>query len=323
MRPIGRGLVAGMVALLATTMAVGCSGDDPPKVHTIGLLRAAPGSPAEQELFSSLRAAGFPRSQLRVLAEDRSIMHPTEADATKVVRDWRKQGVEIIFALSTTGAKVAAQAAPDIPVLFLSNDPKATGLVKDLRHPEGNLTGLSYRVPADRTLSVASDALGELHRIGCLVAIDDPAAPPARAELLAGGRSLGIAVQCASFHGADDAAAAAGEILASGVDAIVLVNSPTLVRAIPQLAPVLAASTIPVISNSPVDLAVLTLEPDGADVYRQLAGQAARLLNGAAVADVPVQDPGHYLLVINQGVARRLGRVIPPAVLKRADRVVP
>jgi ABC-type uncharacterized transport system substrate-binding protein len=57
-------------------------------------------------------------------------------------------------------------------------------------------------------------------------------------------------------------------------------------------------------------------------VYRQIGRQAVRLLGGTAVAKVPVQDPGHYLIVINEKVATRLGRTIPEDVLERADRVV-
>jgi putative ABC transport system substrate-binding protein len=311
-----------MVVLLAVAGFAGCSSDSSPTMHTVAILRAAKGSATEDQLFVSLAAAGFPRSRLRVLGGDPTIVHAMPADATATVEAWRKQGVELIFALSTSGAKAAAAAAPGVPILFLSNDPKGTGLVKDLRHPEGHLTGSSYRVPSDRTLTVAADALGPLHKIGCLVAVDDPAAAPARDDLLAGAKSLGIAVQCASFHTEADAPAAAQEIVASGVDAIVLVNSPTLVRLLPVLSPALSTATIPVISNSPVDLAVLSLEPDGADVYRQIGRQAARLLAGTPVAKVPVQDPGHYLVVINEKVAQRLGRTIPDDVLKRADRVV-
>jgi putative ABC transport system substrate-binding protein len=141
-------------------------------------------------------------------------------------------------------------------------------------------------------------------------------------DLMAGAKSLGIEVRCATFHGAIDAPAAAQQVVTAGVDAIVLVNSPTLTRVMPQLAPTLSTASVPVISNSPVDLAVLTLEPDGADVYRQMGRQAVRLLEGTPVAKVPVQDPGHYLLVVNEAIATRLGRTIPEDVLRRADRVV-
>ena len=322
MSRIGRRLAAGALVLVLGAAGAGCSKDGPPKVHTIGILRAAPGSATEGQLLVSLRAAGFSGDRLRVLGADPAAVHPLPADAMKVVTGWKKQGVELIFALSTTGAEAASKAAPDIPVIFLSNDPKATGLVKDLRHPEGNLTGSSYRVPADRTLTVAGDALGELHRIGCLVGVDDPAAPPARDALLAGAKALGIQVQCETFHSGDDAPAAAQRVVDAGADAIVLVNSPSLNRALPQLAPVLASGGIPVISNSPTDFAVLSLEPDGADVYRQLGRQAARLLSGTKVVDVPVQDPGRYLIVINEKVAGALGRTIPADVLKRADKVI-
>jgi putative ABC transport system substrate-binding protein len=322
MRPVGRRVVAGMVAVLVVA-AGGCSKDDPPVTRTIAVLRAAPGSSVnEDQLLAGLRAGGYPTARLRVLGADPSEVHATEEDAVAAVRAWKGAGAELIFALSTSGAKAAAEAAPDLPVIFLSTDPKGTGLVENLRRPEGRLTGSSYRVPSDRVLLVAGDALGDLHRIGCLFAADDPAAAPARDDLLAGADSLDIDVTCVSFHAGDDAPAAARDVLAAGVDAVVLVSSPTLVRVLPQLAPVLSVGTVPVISTTPVDLAVLSLEPDGADVYRQLGGQAARVLDGTPMAKIPVQDPGRYLLVINATVAERIGRTIPADVLERADKVI-
>jgi putative ABC transport system substrate-binding protein len=112
------------------------------------------------------------------------------------------------------------------------------------------------------------------------------------------------------------------QVLAANVDVIVPVNAPATAIAMPQLRFVLSQTNVPVIANQPADFAVLTLTPDSHAVYRTMGRQAARILTGTAVRDVPVEDPGRFLLVVDLTVAERIGRTVAPRVLKRADRVV-
>jgi len=251
-------------------------------------------------------------------------VHTDEAETEQTVRDWLRKGVELIVALSTRTAAAAAKAAPTTPVLVLSTDPSATGLVKNERHPEGHVTGASYRVPADRTLALANDAFSglDVKRVGCLQPASDPAAVPARAALARGADALGMELICATFTSPDDVPNAVQQVLGAHVDIIVLVNAPATAIAFPQLRFVLSKTTVPVIGNQPADFAVLTLSPDSRVVYRTMGRQAARLLQGTPVADVPVEDPGRFVLVVNLPAAARIGRTIAPSVLKRADQVV-
>jgi putative tryptophan/tyrosine transport system substrate-binding protein len=318
------GVLAAALALVSVLLVSCSDDDDQPTVHTIAIIRTVAGSGNEQFLIDGIAAAGVDEDHLRILGRDIAETHPEQADAEAAVRRWVERGAELIVALSTRSAMAAVKAAPDTPVLVLSTDPSATGLVDDERHPEGNVTGASYRVPADRTLSLANDAFADvdIRRVGCLQPVGDPAAVPARTALEHGAAALGMELICATFTTPEDVGAAVQEVLAAGVDAIVPVNAPATAIAFPQLRFVLSKTNVPVIANQPADFAVLTLTPDGNAVYRTMGRQAGRILTGTPVRDVPVEDPGRFLLVVDLTVAQRIGRTVAPSVLERADRIV-
>jgi putative ABC transport system substrate-binding protein len=307
---------------LLSALLVGCGGDDEPPVHTVAILRSVAGSAGEDAFGPALAKLGFAPSQLRVLGHDTHEVYATEDAAKAAVRDWVRQGAELILALSTSAALAATDAAPHTPVLFLSSDPVGTGLVKDVRHPDGNRTGVGYRVPADRFLAIAEDAFGDLTRIGCVYAGDDPASAPPLADLRRGATALGMTLHCEQFSGPADARRAVDAALADGSQVLVVPSAAKTAATFPQLAVDFADVKVPVITTTAAEFAVVTLQPDSKEIYRQLARQAARLLRGATPSQVPVEDPGHYLLVVNERVAERIGRAIPADVLARADQVI-
>lgn len=317
-----RWLASFLGSVLLVALLTGCSSDDQPQDHTVAILRSVAGSPGEDTFGPALVKLGFPKEHLHVLGSDPEEIHPTEDDAKAAVRGWVADGAELVLALSTTAAMAATEAAPDVPVLFLSSDPQGTGLVKDVRHPDGNRTGVGYRVPADRFLSLAEDAFGELTNIGCLSASDDPASGPPLADLRRGAAALQMQLHCATFDDPTQVRAAIDQVLATGAQLLVVPSASKTASAFPQLTRALADVPVPVVTTTAADFAVITLQPDSDAVYRQLARQAARLLRGAKPAEVPVEDPGRYRLVVNTKVAQRMGRTIPAELVDRADQVI-
>ena len=320
-----RPLLAPMVLVLFLVVA-SCGGDDGGAAAdvTIAFLRAVETDVNEPQaaFIDELEAAGYVEGEnLTLVASDPSEVHAEESDVVSTVETWVEDGVDLIVALSSSGARAAGPVAGDVPVLFLSTDPTATGLVTDERAPDGNMTGATFRVPADRTLAVAADALGDLDRIGCLYPSTDPAAEPSRLDIEQGAEALGIDVACVAFDD-DESAAAVDEVVAIEPDAVLLANAPSTVRAFPDIGPALEAAAVPVVANTDTPFAVLVLQPDVVSLYRQMAGQAVRLLEGAEVSETPVEDPGSFELVVNLGVAEQLGIDIPEAFVERADRVI-
>jgi putative tryptophan/tyrosine transport system substrate-binding protein len=318
-----------LLALVATLLLLGgCGtgdGDDDPDAVTIAFLRAVAGVPSTEPAFvSELRRAGFREGDnLTILAGDANEAYPNPDDAATVVRQWRDAGVDLIVALSTTGARIAAETAPDVHVLFLSNDPTASGLVDDETAPEGNLTGATFRVPADRTLSLTRRAVDGLERVGLAYPPDDPAATSNRDALQAAADDLGIELVTAEFSEGEGTTEAVAELAAAGVDALIVSTSPIATRALAETLAAAEDHGIPVVANTTLaKSAILSLSPDTEELGRQLGRQAARLLAGADPSTVPVEDPNHFRLTLNARAAEALGISLPEDLLREANEVV-
>lgn len=298
---------------------------EPRAMVTVGVLRAVQSTePQNVEIFlAELAGAGFVRGEnLRVLGGDPAEVHADPTDAESVVRGWAGERLDLVLALSSSGAMAAARADPQAKVLFLSNDPVAAGLVRNERHPEGQLTGATFRVPPDRTLDVARRAVPLANKVGVLFPSSDPAAEPVRDGLVRAGAALGLEVVERGFAVAGDIAQAAEELKGLGAGCVLLANAPAMVRAYPAIEPALAAAQLPALANTTARFALAVLEPDTQELYRQMGRQAVRLLRGTPVAQVPVEDPGRFRLTVNLAVAEQLGISVPDEVLRTADVVV-
>jgi putative ABC transport system substrate-binding protein len=314
-------------------LASACAASDPPTTaapaKTVAFLRAVRSpQPDNQEVFlATLAEAGWVEGRtLRVLGRDPAEVRPDPEEARAVVAAWAGQGLDLVVALSSAGAVAAAAAAPGTPILFLSNDPSVTGLVADERRPEGQMTGVTFRVPADRTLDLTRRALPGLRQAGFLYPADDPAALPTHRAAVDAAARLGMELVVGSFRSDGDVAAEVLRLQQAGAECLVLANAPATVRAFPAIAgavaPGGAAAGLPVVANVQADFALIVLEPDTQELYRQMGRQAVRLLAGTPVAEVPVEDPARFRFVLNAGVAARLGVEIPAEVVRTADTVV-
>jgi putative ABC transport system substrate-binding protein len=327
MKPARAALLATAFAGLVVLAACGDEGAGGDEAHvTVAFLRAVAGAPStEPALLHELRRAGFREGEnLTILAGDADIAYPDPAEASDVLRRWYDEdGVDLVIALSSSGARVASTALPDVDVLFLSNDPSATGLVDDEDTPEGRLTGVTFRVPADRTLALARRAIPGLERLGIAYPPDDPAAVANLAAVEAAASEAGVTVVTAAFDESGGPAAAVDELAALGIEALLISTSPVATRALPETIDAARSHRLPVIANTTLaDSAVVSLSPDTDELGRQLGRQAARLLDGAAVRSVPVEDPARFVLVLNAGVASTLGIELPADLLREANRVV-
>ncbi|HVM09431.1 MAG TPA: ABC transporter substrate-binding protein [Acidimicrobiales bacterium] len=330
-----RRLAAWILVACLVVSACGRGGDDekgsaaqasdPKDPKTIAFLRAvASTQPENQQAFlDELERGGYVVGQnLTLRAEAMEEVHADEASARAAVDAWRVDGVDLIVALSTMGAAVARDAAPDTQVLFLVNDPVAAGLVSDVRHPEGRLTGATFFVPPDRTLDVARRALPGAEVIGAVYPPGDPAAVRVADDAQRAATALGMKLVTATFTSADDAGAAVESVRSQGAAAVWVLNTPTTVRFAQPLLAAARSASLPVVSNTSVVPAVVTLQPDTIELYRQMARQALQLFAGTPVRDVPVENPAKFVVAVSLVAAAEVGVSIPQAFLDRADRVV-
>lgn len=313
-----------LLALLA--LAAGCArGTEMPEPKRIAFLRAVPsGNTTEPLIVEQLRDVGYTKGRnLTVLGDQLDDAYPDPADAERVLRGWLEEGpIDLIVALSTGSATVAREVAPETPILFLVNDPKAVGLVEDELAPEGQLTGVTFRVPTDRTLDLARRAVPDLDTLGLAYPAGDPAAEAHRAVVEEVAGDLGITLLQASFE-AGSVGDAVDQLVAQGVDALLLSTSPAAIRVFPEIGEAVRRHDLPTISNTHLaDFALLALYPDYEEIGRQLGRQAARVLTGTSASAIPVEDPRRFQIDVNLGVARSLGITIPEDLQQEATRVV-
>lgn len=327
----GRGgaMLAALALLLSVLTNCGKGEEEVTKpaspVRTIGFLRAVvSGQPENQAAFlDELAKGGFAVGRnLRLLGADLNEIHPEQIEAEATARAWKAEGADLVVALSTSGALAARAAAPDLTGVFLVNDPVTAGLLTDRRKPEGRLTGVTFRVPPDRTLDLARRALPGMKSLALLYPPADPAALAIKHQAIDAAKNLGIALQEAVYADGTELAPALASAQKSGAGAVWALNSPTGARLGAAIPEATTARSLPLIANTKTPGALLTLQPNVQLLYRQMARQVARLLKGTPVSQVPVEDPGEFGFEIDLRVAGQLGVVIPPGVVATADSVL-
>lgn len=317
------GLLVAVVALLPAAAACD-GGDDDVAIVQVAFLRAVP-SEGQEPLLDQLRAGGFvPGESLEFVQAEplgETLVEPEAIEAR--VREWLDAGVDLIFAFSSSGAAAAAELTSNVPILFLVNDPRAVGLVDDEDAPSGNLTGATFRVPADRTLDLAVAGIPDFQHVGILVPDADPAGPPARDAMVAAAEELGLQATTESFAAEDDIERAVTALADAGAGAIVVVNTPTSVRASVAIEPVATAAGLPIVANTTFTQgATFVLEPDTAELLAQLGRQGVRILAGDDPSEIPVEDPRQFRIVLDRGQAAELDLPpFPDELVQRADEV--
>jgi putative tryptophan/tyrosine transport system substrate-binding protein len=313
--------VAALIGLVtvAACAGTGAEGDGAPEVV---VLRAVE-DPYHDAFLDRLRDQRFVLGRdVTVAPEGGEVVHAA-ADDVAAELETAGDGVAVVVAYSTPHARAALDLVGDLPIVSVVNDPVASELLVDRDRPEGNLTGVTFATPMDRTLQLATDVIGDIDRVGFLVPTDDPALVGPRERLADAADRAGMEVVEAGFAGVDDVPAAVAELAAAEVDVVLLGASSAVLLALEVLERELGAARLPVVANNArAAFAVAVLEPDGLEVRRQVARQVARLLRGDAVVTIPVEDPRRFRTVLDRDRVAELG--LPPldeALLRQADEV--
>jgi putative tryptophan/tyrosine transport system substrate-binding protein len=237
--------------------------------------------------------------------------------------------VAVIVAAGSTAAALAAKAATNtIPILFnIGSDPVEIGLIESLPHPGGNLTGVTQ----DQNLLSGKrlELLHELAPKAALIALMvNPANPYAQSEVkyvkaVATGLALGLLVLNASDPASIETAFA--QIQQQRCDALLVGADPYFLRFSLQLVSLAALNKVPTIfgyRDFAVDGGLISYGTNWESGYRQIGIYTGRILKGEKPADLPVQRPVSYDLVVNLKAANALGLAVPTSLLLRADEVI-
>ena len=294
------------------------------KVPTIGVLLT--GNPDPETFLRGFRAAlrdvGYADGQnvrLEVRsAEGKSILLAEKAAELVALK------VDVIVAALTPAIQAAKQATSDIPIVMApAGEPVGTGLVASLARPGGNVTGVSAATAelAGKTLELIREALPSARRVAVLANEADPLAKPFLEQIGQGARKLGLEVDIEMVRPETPLDAVFDEISRKKAEALIIQGSlqqkELFELAIKRRLP--SFSTNRQVANSG---GLMTYAANSAEVQRGAAGYVDKILKGARPADLPVEQPTMFELVINLKTAKALGLEIPATLLARADDVI-
>jgi putative ABC transport system substrate-binding protein len=323
------GTVAG--GLLAAPLAEGTQ--EANRIVRIGYLAfdLAAANPLTREgFFDGLRDVGYVEGR-NLLVEYRDAEGKTErfpALAAELVA--RKPDV-IVTGGGTLAALAAKQATTTLPIVFTAvGDPVAEGLVASLARPGGNITGLSVVSPEliSKSLELLKQSLPGVSRVGLLFKPDAVPDRVAKDRLKAAhvtARTLGVRLQVVEARGPEDFDRAFSEMTRARAGAVTVQATPVFDSARQRLVDLAAKNRLPAVySYRPyVDAGgLMSYGPDLVDLFRRAATYVDKILKGAKPADLPVEQPTKFELVINLKTAKALGLTIPPSLLARAHQVI-
>jgi putative tryptophan/tyrosine transport system substrate-binding protein len=321
MRRRGVGLLLALVLLIAPLAA---DAQQPGRVHRIGFLRVGPPPTTWIENFrQGLRELGYVEGQNVTIEFG---LAPSAAKLPDIAADLVRRKVDVLVASGTPSVLPARNATRTIPVVFVAAiDPVATGVITSLARPGGNVTGVTA-MHADVTgkrLELLKELLPKLSRIAFLVRATSPATAQYVKEAELAARTLGAQLQVLAvsdppdFEGAFSAARGAGALLQVD-DAVFTAHR----SRIAELALENRLPTMFGVSDLVEAGGLMSYGPHYGDLYRRAATQVHKILKGARPADLPVEQPTKFEMVINLKTAKALGLTIPQPVLIRADRVI-
>ena len=237
--------------------------------------------------------------------------------------------VDVILSGVNQGIVAARQATTTIPIVMVYGiDPVGAGFIKSLAHPGGNITGGTFEASPliyGKKLEYLKQINPKLRRVAVLW---NPAATPARAYLeatKAGARQLDLQVQPVEVRGLKDFDGGFAAISRHRAEAVIVVADPVTFLARTQIAQSAARYALPVVASRREFVeagALLSYGPHPVERWRRAALYVDKLLKGANAAELPVEQPSTFELVINLKVAKSLGVTIPQLLLAQAGQVI-
>jgi len=325
------GIVATLVLFLGWAWLT-AQAQQPAKVPRIGFLLPSLRSPCRSEPFAQgLRELGYVEGHTIVI-EWRCVDGTPERQREMAVA-MVQLPVDVFVTVATDGALAAMQATRTIPMVFAAlADPVAMGLVASLARPGGNVTGLTNQVDLDfdaKRLELLLEAVPGVTRVAALQHGAWVRALPARQRqqhvVEEAARSLGVQLQIVEVETLDEIESAFAAMTREGAEALLVFTSTFFSTHGKRIVELAAQHRLPAIYPSRTRVAVgglMSYDAGNAELTRRAASYVDRILKGAKPADLPVEQPTKFELVINLKTAKALGITIPPTLLFRADEVI-
>jgi putative ABC transport system substrate-binding protein len=300
------------------------------KVHRIGYL--SPRSAAVEKILfpaflQGLRELGYTEGK-NIVIEQRHVAAGQRERLRELATELVRLKVDVIVASSSDTAQVAKEVTTTIPIIFtVSPDPVGSGLVQSLAHPGGNVTGLSdfHGDLVAKRLELLKEVVPSASRIAFLWNSASSSGPLQLKELQAVAPALGVTLLSFGVKGADDFDRAFAAMGKERPAALVVHGDPLLANHQRRIFEFAVKNRLPAIYTLELWVEAGGLMSYGAhfpDLWRRAVTYVDKILKGAKPADLPVEQPMKFELVINLKAAKQIGLTIPPNVLARADKVI-
>jgi len=314
------------IALL--TAALAADAQQAGKVHRIGFLRylRCPDNPGSEYLRKGLRELGYVEGR-NIIIECRE--SPGKAGrlpdlAAELVR----RNVDVLVTEGTPASLAAKQTTSALPIVMVYvGDPVASGLVANLARPGGNLTGLTVLAPEiiRKDLELLKEVAPQISRVSVWMDATNPGQTLPDEEMGAAARLLGIRPQRINLRTATDLDRTFAETLRRRAEALLVYPLPITLSDVRKIAEFAVKNRLPTVTIHPPfarEGLLMSYSASIPDQYRRAATYVDRILKGAKPADLPVEQPTTFELIVNMKTAKELGLTIPSAVLTRADEII-
>jgi putative ABC transport system substrate-binding protein len=322
------------LALGAVLLAMGSAAEaqQQAKIYKIGWLGSRP---AVREVVTE-RGSEIIRRELRALGyvEGKSIVfeyRSAEGESTRLpalADELVRLKVDVLVMSTSSAALAAKNATSTIPIVFLlAGDPVAGGLVDSLARPGGNLTGFTTisAVLAGKRLEMLKETIPKLSRVAVLWDPKNQASEQSWKESQLAARELGLQLHSMEISRANDLENAFKEAIKARSAAIAVLQSPFTSSYQKQIADLATKHRLPAIYSRQDFVesgGLMSYGPDRVEPYKRVASMVDKILKGTKPADLPVEQPTKFELVINLKTAKALGLTIPPVVMMRAEKVI-
>ncbi|HWO42009.1 MAG TPA: ABC transporter substrate-binding protein [Candidatus Eisenbacteria bacterium] len=236
--------------------------------------------------------------------------------------------VEVIVSGGPTATRPAKEATAEIPIVMgFDNDPVGAGFVASLARPGRNITGLSTLHPeiSGKQLEILKEIMPRLSRVAVLGNWTQPGNTEALRQVKAAAENFGLQLRHLEITDSTGIDPAFREVIKSRADAILVLANPVVIYQQAHFLELAAKNRIPAVYSQPEFVEAggfLSYTASFSDLFRRAATYVDKILKGAKPADLPVEQPQKFELVINLKTANQIGLSIPANVLARADRVI-
>ena len=283
-------------------------------------------NPVDRALVNSLREHGYELGR-DIIFDYRGALGNMER-VSEFAAELVRLKVDMIVTVATGATLAAREATKTIPIIMLgAADPVATGIVASLSRPGGNITGMSYNASeiSAKRLQLLQEAIPKVSRVAVLWNSSYKAMTLGFQQIEKAAPILGMTIQSIRVSSSDEFDKAFAVIAQGHIGGLIVLFGPMRGNDLPRVVEFVTRNRIPTIfeiGRGVRDGGLMEFGPNFTELARHVGAYVDKIANGARPADLPVEEPSRFELIINLKAARAMGLTIPGSLLVRADQVI-